>query len=229
MDDPESTSHDPRMSRDENADTYRDLRTNLLRMGYQSSLWTHAQIAELIDSRARRLPFVEEFVKRTPRATLVIRAFFGPTGINEDSRAFHYFFKDAIENASVMIYDGHSGLGGHLDLPSIEDENGFRVRPNPNRYQIYFFNSCSSYSYYNSMFFGRKRSTRDPRGTRNLDILTNGLATYFNVTHDTNVALISAIDAWANGKARVSYQEFARQIDSDNLFGVNGDEDNPKN
>lgn len=57
-----------------------------------------------------------------------------------------------------MIYNGHSGLGGHLDLKAIADLQGFRIAPNKNRYQIYFFNSCTSYTYDNTTYFNRKRT-----------------------------------------------------------------------
>jgi hypothetical protein len=125
-----------------------------------------------------------------------------------------------------MMYDGHSGLGGHLDLDSIQSNEGFQINPAKDRYQIYFFNSCTSYSYYNTMYFDRKKSATDPKGTKNLDIFTNGLETYFSVMHTTNMALVSAIETWAATGRKASYQSLASQIDSDNLFGVNGDEDN---
>jgi hypothetical protein len=167
-------------------------------------------------------------VKKHREVTIEILVFFGPTGIDEESAAFHYYFKDALENSAVMMYDGHSGLGGHLDLAGIESMRGFRFAPAKNRYQVYFFNSCSSYTYYNDMYFSRKRTQKDEDGTKNLDIMTNGLATYFSTIQDANGALIKAIDTWASSGKWTSYQELAKQIDSDNLFGVNGDEDNPK-
>ncbi|OFZ20263.1 MAG: hypothetical protein A2X94_15430 [Bdellovibrionales bacterium GWB1_55_8] len=228
MDEPEGNKPHPSTSRDIGAETFRSLKQKLLQGGFSSRQWSRAEITALIQSRARKLPYIEEFTKRSGNHALVIRLFFGETGIDENSRAFHYFFKDAIENASVVIYDGHSGLGGYLDLPTLEAQNGFRIRLNPRKYQIYFFNSCSSYSYYNSMFFARKSSPSDRRGTKNLDILTTGLATSFDVGHETNLVLIQAIDHWASSGGRVSYQELASEIDSENLFGVNGDEDNPR-
>jgi hypothetical protein len=78
------------------------------------------------------------------------------------------------------------------------------------------------------MFFEQKKSVLDPKGTLNLDILTNGLATYFSVLEDSSLALVTAIEYWVSGKAVISYQQLAQKIDSGNLFGINGDEDNPK-
>lgn len=226
MDEP-TKGRNPLTSQDTNAKNYRDVADSLEKKGFARRRWTKDEISRVVGDTGEKAPFVEEFTKTAAKATLKLRLFFGPSGIDEESSAFHHFFKDALENASVMIYDGHSGLGGHLDLASIEQTEGFRITPPRNKYQIYFFNSCSSYSYYNTMFFGRKATERDPRGTKQLDILTNGLATYFYVTHNTNMELINAIDAWAADKGSVSYQAIAKKIDSGNLFGVNGDEDNP--
>lgn len=233
MDDPENP-RDPNKSNDENAKNFREIKNSFLRDGWKSRVWNELDIREVVKSHLQKkdLSYVEEFTKESERdgrkLRLVARIVYGPSGIDEKSGSFHWFYKDALENSSILMYDGHSGLGGHLDLESIEEANGFRLQPNKNRYQIYYFNSCSSYTYYNSMYFGRKVSPKDREGTKNLDILTNGLATYFSVMHDTDFALIRAVEAWASGQAPVSYQTLARQIDSGNLFGVNGDEDNAK-
>jgi hypothetical protein len=131
-----------------------------------------------------------------------------------------------------MIYDGHSGLGGHLDLEEIaKARNWKKIELNRNKYQIYFFNSCTSYTYYNALFFQKKvrkgRSKVDPKGTKNLDVLANGLSTEFDVMHDTSMRLIRAIHHYARANTWTTYQRLAEDIDSDNLFTVNGDEDNP--
>ena len=64
-------------------------------------------------------------------------------------------------------------------------------------------------------------------GSKNLDVITNGLATYFSVIDDTDYYLIDAITEWAQGGRVFSYQELADISDTNNLYGVNGDEDNP--
>lgn len=245
LDEPKNNgkNRDPMDSNDVNAGTYRKIRQSLMKqMHFESAgAWSDDQIREVVpgDVKVRYLPYVETLTKETNRQVKVgnsvrkvkieVRLFFGPSGIDEEDRsAFHYFYKDALEHGSVVIYDGHSGLGGHLDLETIESENGFKIRFNPN-YQILFFNSCSSYTYYNLAYFARKETRSDPKGTKNLDILTNGLATSFYVLEGTNMALVQGIDLWASGrKPYRTYGDLAKAIDSSNLFGVNGDEDNPK-
>jgi hypothetical protein len=225
MDDP-TKAKDPNRSADINASNFVGIRRSLESMGFQRRILGEAEIAEIaaVDDP---VAYVEEFTKDSGRARIVVQVFFGPSGISEDSGAFHHFLRDALENSSLMIYDGHSGLGGHLDLAAIEETHGFKIRLPRDRYQIYFFNSCSSYTYYNTMYFRRKAGGSDRRGSKNLDIMTNGLATYFSVLGESDMKLIQAIDSWAAGGPAKSYQDLARSIDSDNLFGVNGDEDNP--
>ena len=57
--------------------------------------------------------------------------------------------------------------------------------------------------------------------------MTNGLSTLFDVMSRSNLPVVKAIDAWMNHKGSVSYQDLAQEIDSRNLYGINGDEDNP--
>lgn len=225
MDDP-SLERNPLKSSDINAYNYRAFRNTLLKNGYKATQWTDAQVKSIAKTLDGDAPFVETIQK----GKLVYRFFYAPTGIDEDALGFHWFYKDALENASIMMYEGHSGLGGHLDLESIEENLGEPIKFNKKRYQIFFFDSCTSYRYYNSQYFERKVSTQDPKGTKKLDIFTNGLATAFDAMPNASAALATALekalDYAQTGNGFVSYQTLAKQIDSDNLFGINGDEDN---
>lgn len=230
MDDP-SLGKDPTSSPDINAVTYRKVRRGLVNMGFDGKrgpqMMPPEEIQRILRGKKYRYPYVEVLNKRTPKADLRIVLFFGPTGIDQTSGAFHYFYKEANETAAVMIYDGHSGLGGHLDLKAIENLHNFSLRQSSKRYQLFFFNSCTSYSYYNTVYFYRKAPRSVRLRTKSLDIMTNGLSTLFKGMDRVNLALIGAVDRWANEKNVESYQELADAMDADNLFGVNGDEDNP--
>lgn len=224
---------DPYKSRDINADVYRGVAKGLKAMGFEIRKWSRDEIDSVVPpASAEGAVFVEEAVKEfNGGLKMRVRLFFGHTGIDEESTGFHYFFRDALKNSAVMVYNGHSGLGGHLDLQAIADLHGFRIQPNRNRYQIYFFNSCTSYTYYNTTYFNRKRKKGkkgvDPAGTKNLDIMANGLATAFEGMVEVDLAMIGAIDKFATRKTWTSFQRIARDVDTDNLFTVNGDEDNP--
>lgn len=244
LDDPTKTWN-PDSSNDHNAPNFKTIRNKLNQMNFKPvKVWAAQDFTDLLAkhnprapainalmSPLRELPRVEEFEKDYPASSkykkVKVRLFYGASGINEQSTAFHYLFKDSLENDSMMIYAGHSGLGGHLDLNSINQIQRFSIKPNKSKYQLYYFNSCSSYSYYNTMYFSKKRGPGDKFGTKNLDIFNNGLATYFHVMSSTISSLVEAVDAFGMSKRATSYQDLAVKIDSNNLFAINGDEDNP--
>ena len=71
----------------------------------------------------------------------------------------------AVKNNDVVIYNGHSYIGqGPLD------PDNFRATSFAPTYQLFFFDSCVSYNYYEKDFF-----TLKPGGSKVLDIITNGI------------------------------------------------------
>ncbi len=103
-----------------------------------------------------------------------IRHLLVETAIESRSTTFAKFFKEAVENADVIIYGGHSGLGGNLDIPSLESKAG-AFKFNPKKRQIFYFDSCASYAYYLGQFKAEKTKSK-------IDILTNGLSSYFETS-----------------------------------------------
>jgi hypothetical protein len=146
-----------------------------------------------------------------------VKMYLGDTGINSEDKTFHIRLVDAFENSDILVYDGHSGLGGNLDLESLP-----KINFNKKKYQIYFFNGCSSYPYFNGAFFAAKG------GTKYLDVVTSGLPTFAD-TAGPNV--MAFLDNFIKGKS-LSYQTILRGLEVSNedygtyLTGVNGDEDN---
>jgi len=220
-------SQDPLQSGDLNAKTFRGFRKTVLAMGFTEKQLTHDEVKTLLGRTVVPQPAIFAYSWQGKKASVQIRAFYGPTGIWEHSIGFHLVLADALARSSIVIYDGHSGLGTNSDLEEIEKKSKFRMQPSQDRYQIYYFNSCSSYPYYTRDFFGRKRNARDPKGTKNLDILANGLQTPFDETSSSNLVLVRAVQRWAAGYPAPSYQRMAELVAEDTLFGVNGDEDNP--
>lgn len=96
------------------------------------------------------------------------------TSVGSKSKTFAKFFKEAVETADVIIYGGHSGLGGNLDIPSLEEKAG-EYTFNAKKKQIFFFDSCSSYSYYLEHFAVEKTKAK-------IDIISNGLSSYFHTS-----------------------------------------------
>jgi len=228
MDDPE---HDraPMGSTDINAKSYRSIRRRLIDDGFSARPFTSQEMNTILEGHEFRKPYVEVLSKDTERAPIEITLFFGPTTewTHPSASAFHYFLKYANQYASVMIYDGHSDVGKGLDFKRIEEKHKFKFTNDPKRYQIFFFNSCTSYAYYNSVFFYRKSPHRKENRTKFLDIMTNGLATAFDPEQEINLTLIFGAEAWANKRRPPSYQKMASKMEDDDLFAINGDEDNP--
>jgi len=90
--------------------------------------------------------------------TIVINTYYGAETDDTPHRR-------ALSTSDVVVYNGHSYIGyGPLD-PSRYDASDF-----PSTYQLFMFNSCVSYNYYEQDFF-----TMHSGGTKTLDMITNGL------------------------------------------------------
>ncbi len=98
------------------------------------------------------------------------------TEIDSRSKVFAKFFKEAVETADVIIYGGHSGLGGNLDIPLLQEKAG-QFQFNAKKKQIFFFDSCSSYSYYLEHFAVEKTKAK-------IDIVSYGLSSYFYTSNN---------------------------------------------
>lgn len=209
---------------DLNAENFRAIRKQLLKDGFVSSgAWSHEEIRSVVPKDVRPLPYVEDFTQeyngnRVNKITVTM--FFGPTDIEEDSWAFDYFYKRAIENSALIIFDGHTGMGTNLTLPLLEKKTGESFQVPTDRYQILYANSCSSYGYYNLDFFKRK-------SRKNLNVITAGLETPFNGGVRTDMSMIEAIHRYAAQGTMIGFKSLMQRLESDNMAGVNGDEDNP--
>lgn len=119
----------------------------------------------------------------------------------------------ALSRGDVVIYNGHSYIGyGPLD-PS-----NFKTTSFTRGYQILFFDSCVSYNYYEKDFF-----TLKPNGSKDLDMITNGIEAPEYLSGDAEGKFISRL---IDGSAP-SYQtllEAAKATDS--LRVVDGEIDN---
>jgi hypothetical protein len=99
----------------------------------------------------------------------------------------------ALAGSDVVIYNGHSYIGsGPLD-PVRYDTSDF-----PSSYQLFFFNSCVSFNYYEKDFFKMKTG-----GADNLDMVTNGLESWVN---GSGAAMGRFVGTLINGK-QLAYKE----------------------
>jgi hypothetical protein len=146
-----------------------------------------------------------------------------------DSAEFATEAVRAMKTADVFLYDGHSGLGGYLSPERLAEDSGAALALPQKKYQVFIFQGCSTYAYYNTAYFNLKRSAADPKGTKNLDIVTTGIGAAFEVGAKVDVALLTSLTMGA----RPSWQTImdrVHQAEGENsaLSHINGDEDNPK-
>jgi hypothetical protein len=148
--------------------------------------------------------------------------------VNPDSASFVQAAADGLETADIFIYDGHSGLGGYLSIERFQTALGRNLKLPVDKNQIFYFNGCSTFSYYNGDFFDLKKTTQDPEGRINLDVLTTSIGATFDIGARHDIELITSITL---GK-RPSWQSILDNIyrvdrSQSALTHVNGDEDNP--
>lgn len=129
--------------------------------------------------------------------------------------------KRAIKTSDVFIYNGHSYIGyGPLD-PSRFSASDF-----PASYQIMVVNGCVSYNYYEKDYFPLKAG-----GTKNLELITNGLESWVNESGPAMGRLVGAI---INGKQSsytdilkaAQFTDFGYDWGMDALRVVDGELDN---
>jgi hypothetical protein len=225
-DDDKNGKSAPDKNTDYNAANYRDIRKFLLNQGF--SVRTVS-----VDERERECGntkplaaspgHVEEFARKDGGRKIVVRLFWGVTNIGEDSVAFFCMAKEAAERGSVFLYAGHSRVG-LLDLKYMGDQIGAPIKMNNDQYQIYGFFGCSSYSYYNLSYFAAKASKTDPEGTKNADIITNGVTGSFGSMTDFTIKTLTPIFNWSARGTKTTWQQIMNSYSERFLTGVNGDE-----
>jgi hypothetical protein len=205
---------EPKVSRtqDDGYRTYKELGQDLVRR--------HFHLVE--EKNFKTINYLSTFEK-TIRNQLgfeqkvIITLLLSDSSSESKDRTFVSVFSEALKNSQLVAYDGHSGLGGNLDFER------FTLEKLPSFYQIFFFNGCSSYPYFNNMYFSKK-----PAGKKNLEIITAGLPTLTSTSTDNMLAFLNP---FIEGRTH-SYQTIMRSLERSNadegtyLMGVIGDEDN---
>ncbi len=137
---------------------------------------------------------------------------------------------------AFFAWFGHSRVGSGFDAQSFQ----YIMRNDPAKfsltadYQLIYWSGCNSYSYYTLPFFDMKAAMNpavDPKGTKNLDIISNGLPTYFSLNASNAEIMLKTLIKW---KTPTSYQTIVDQIEKKAeksgrtmvLVNVLGDEDN---
>jgi hypothetical protein len=145
----------------------------------------------------------------------------------------------AHDHDGFFSWFGHSRVGSGFDAENFASM--LRYNPNfyslSNQYQLIYWAGCNSYSYYALPFFKQKAQlsqklnpNSDVNGTKNLDIIANGLPSQFSFNADNAIIMYNALLNW---NKPTSYQSLVNKIEkraarSYSLVLVNilGDEDN---
>jgi hypothetical protein len=181
--------------------TFADImKWNLDGTGYPSTITTSADKLALRKAAADKIfkhwlrfeaPFTVKIGANAAKdVTVVINTYYGA----ETDETPH---RRALGTSDVVVYNGHSYIGsGPLD-PVRYDSTDF-----PKSYQLFFFNSCVSYNYYEKDFFKMKDG-----GEANLDMVTNGLESWLS---GSGAAMGRFVGSLINGK-QLSYKDILNE------------------
>jgi hypothetical protein len=156
---------------------------------------------------------------REKKITLQIRAHFGTEDPRSPNRAgIKKRYLEAFTEGDVIIYNGHSYFGKGLQDPSLYQASDFNLR-----YQLMFFDSCSSLGYFHQGFFDLKRE-----GTRNLDIISNALPSCIENGGEIMAQTIIGLLSTESYRHLLTRMQGLRGSDCplEELRVVNGEEDN---
>lgn len=235
-----------RSNDDANVDTYKNMVRYLERKGFTQTVWTDADYRSICQTNQSTTQTISDFTKRIGQHNYRIRLFWGTTSVRDESYPFYCVLSHGLANASLIQYNAHSGMGSSVYLQQLRNRlHQFPFRMNPDQYQILVFNGCSSYGYYNDMFFREKRRSQQQaarvsqnaylqpsdqiyRETKNLDMITNGLVAYFHNLTKMTTPIMDAVFAWSETGRRTSYQDIVDDMEPSPtaLTNVTGEEDN---
>lgn len=226
MDGKNETESNPNLSKDVGALEYRNMQVFLMNeMGFRVAPYAETDMRKVYNPRdSKKLPFGLILQKQTRLGLMRVRLMYLSTHAGlAKSEAFRYFWRESMKNESVVLYNGHSGIGRNLHLANMEKEEGFKITMSKD-YQILFFGSCMPYGYYTQMYFDRKVSDTDPKGTKNLDLMVYGKEAFSNNRESHHVMrMLTSEMQYGLG---FTYKDIVTRTPKD-FFGVIGDEDNP--
>ncbi|MBC7693093.1 MAG: hypothetical protein H7222_15120 [Methylotenera sp.] len=126
-------------------------------------------------------------------------------------------FVQNARDADLVIYSGHSELGGSMEALSnlMEFSAG--------KYQIFLVNGCGSFSHLNDRLF-EKRALINPEAaaSKYLDVISNSLSNYFVWMPIEAVNLITDLSS----RSRPGYRQILDRFDPRQRVVVEGEEDN---
>ncbi len=134
-------------------------------------------------------------------------------------RTFDNRYSALSSDADLIVYNGHAGLGANIRALASQ---GDWV---PGQYVIIFMNGCDTYAYVDSSLFDAHAAINDddPRGTKHVDLVTNGMPSFFRSMSTATLAFIRGLVSF---KAPQTYEQIFRNVDRSEVVLVSGEEDN---
>lgn len=124
-------------------------------------------------------------------------------------------FNQRSKISDVMIYSGHSGLGGNIR--NFANMGQFQR----GHYQLYVLNGCITFSYQDNTIFNRHGAVNNPaRPTKYLDVISNAMPGTFMDNNLVSESLIQGLLAAATYRQILSNFPIAQRAN------VTGEEDN---
>jgi hypothetical protein len=122
-------------------------------------------------------------------------------------------------DSDIIVYSGHSGLGANIRALA---QKGDWVT---GQYAIVFMNGCDTYAYVDSALADAHTAVNadDPNGTRYLDLVMNGMPSYFHSNATNVMALVRGL---ASFDAPMTFEQIFEDIDSSQVVLVSGEQDN---
>jgi hypothetical protein len=125
------------------------------------------------------------------------------------------------EKADFVVYNGHSELSKNTNALA---RKGVVAK---GQYQMFFFDSCDTFAYLDTALTQRRidanGSAADPKGTKNLDVLTNVLPSYFSNYASSSITVLKAL---MTPDAPKTYNAILADLPADQTVVVTGEEDN---
>lgn len=144
-------------------------------------------------------------------------------------------YKASAATRDIVIYDGHagydtsySGVVVHYNPRHAISADDFDTLDLPNKYQLFFFNGCKTYTSYADAMYDHPA-----KNSKNLDVITTVNFSWLSeMTRVTTDFLKTTVDTATGTHAPRSYDQILGKLNSggswDVIYGVHGLSDNPR-
>ena len=154
--------------------------------------------------------------QRTVNVDLILVQELQSVGADFDTRY------DALsEKADMLMYNGHAGLGKNVNALARKGKVA------KDKYQLVLLNGCQTFAYIDTTFNDRRIATntasRDPQGTKYMDIVGNALPGYANNLASMSATLFGAVVKSDQPK---HYNQLLESMPASHIVVVFGEDDN---